>query len=207
MSTETSSMNSTPDTRYSLIGRLGASNNVDAWNEFAQIYQPLIFRIARRRGLQYADAAEVTQEVLTRVAKAVDGWDPDRNKGTFRGWLYRITRNVTVDYLRKAGRQPINLNALSGLPIDNLVDPGQEHSREFQYEYEKQLFVWAAKRVQTEFKPNTWQAFWQTAVEGDSIQEAGTELGMTSGAIYVARSRVMKRLSEEVKKRTGDSTV
>ena len=102
MSTEITTMNNSPDTRFSLIGRLADADNADAWNEFAQIYQPLIFRIARQRGLQHADASEVTQDVLTRVAKAVDGWDPDRSKGTFRGWLYRITRNVSVDYLRKA---------------------------------------------------------------------------------------------------------
>lgn len=198
-------MNTSPETRFSLIGQLSDAENVDAWTEFAQLYQPLIFRIARRRGLQHADAAEVTQEVLTRVAKAVEGWDPDRSKGTFRGWLYRITRNVTIDYLRKAGRQPINMNALSGFPVGDFADPSSEHSREFQQEYQKQVFLWAARRIQLEFKPNTWQAFWKTAVEGSPVQQIASELQMTTGAIYVARSRVMKRLSEEVQKRSEES--
>lgn len=198
-------MNSSPETRFSLIGRLSNPENVEAWNEFAQIYQPMIFRIARRRGLQHADASEVTQEVLTRVANAVESWDPDRNKGTFRGWIYRITRNVTIDYLRKAGRQPINLDTLSSVPIRDFSDPSQEQSREFQMEYEKQLFVWAANKIQGEFKPRTWQAFWTTAVEGKSVRETAIELSMTAGAIYVSRSRVMKRLSEEVQKRNEES--
>ena len=198
-------MNTSPETRFSLIGQLSDPDNVEAWNEFAQLYQPMIFRIARRRGLQHADAAEVTQEALTRVAKAVEDWDPDHSKGTFRGWLYRITRNITIDFLRKAGRQPINLNALSSLPINEFPDPSEEKSAEFRVEYQKQVFSWAAKRIQGEFKASTWQAFWRTAVEGDSVSQTATELNMSAGAIYVARSRVMKRLGEEVRKRSDES--
>ena len=196
----------TPETRFSLIGRLGDTANVDAWNEFVQLYQPLIFRIARRRGLQYADAAEVTQEVLARVSRAIDSWDPDRGKGTFRGWLYQITRNLTIDYLRKSGRQPLNLDSRSGPPLLEIAGPSHEQSSEFQLEYERQLFLWAARRVQAEFQPRTWQAFWKTAVEDMPVAQVAKELQMTTGAIYVSRSRVMRRLGEEVKKRNDQST-
>lgn len=208
MSTKTPIMNSpmnTPETRFSLIGRLNDAENAEAWNEFVQLYQPLIFRIAQRRGLQHADAAEVTQEVLGRVAGAIGGWDPNRSKGSFRGWLYRITRNLTIDYLRKASRQPLNLAELSGLPIHEMAGADDRSSREFQTEYEKQLFVWAAHRVQSEFRPNTWKSFWRTAVDGADVDKVASELGLSKGAIYVARSRVMKRLSEEVRKRSEES--
>jgi len=198
-------MDSSPETRLSLIGRLGQADNVDAWNEFAVLYQPMIFRIARRRGLQHADASEVTQEVLTRVARAVSSWDPDHSKGSFRGWLYRITRNATIDHLRKANRQPLNLDGLSGAAFQQLPDASAEESDEFWREYQRQVFTWASKRIRGEFQPNTWQAFWKTAVEGGSVGLVATELGMSTGAIYVARSRVMKRLSQEVGKRSDES--
>ncbi|MGI9518966.1 MAG: RNA polymerase sigma factor [Pirellulaceae bacterium] len=196
-------MNS-PETRFSLIGRLADSDDMDAWHEFVQLYQPLIFRIARRRGLQHADAAEVAQEVLTRVSKVVHRWDPNENKGSFRGWLYRITRNLTIDHLRKTGRQPASANG-SGEWLNQLADPAQEPSREFHLEYERQLFTWAARRIQCEFRESTWQAFWQTAVEGVEIKQVSASTGLSTGAIYVARSRVMKRLGEEVRSRNQES--
>jgi RNA polymerase sigma-70 factor (ECF subfamily) len=204
MTTESISMENSPETRFSLIGSLSDADNVDAWNEFAQIYQPLIFRIARRRGLQHADAAEVTQEVLSRVVRAVDNWKPDRSKGSFRGWLYRITRNATIDHLRKAGRQPLSMESLV-VTAAEVPAEGDQCSREFRLEYRKQVFAWAARRVQCEFRTRTWQAFWLTAVEGNAVNEVAADLGMTAGAIYVARSRVMKRLAEEVAKRNDDS--
>jgi RNA polymerase sigma-70 factor (ECF subfamily) len=205
MNTESVTMNTSPETRFTLIGRLGDVDDAQAWNEFAQIYQPLIFRIARKRGLQHADAAEVTQEVLTRVANAVADWDPDRSKGSFRGWLYRITRNATVDFLRQAARQPRNWQSLTGSPLADIQESSDASSREFQSEYQKQVFLWAAQRVQSEFQTHTWTAFWQSAVDGVAIKQIAGELRMTPGAIYVARSRVMKRLSEEVQKRNDDS--
>ena len=196
-------MNS-PETRFSLIGRLADSEDLEAWNEFVQLYQPLIFRIARRRGLQHADAAEVAQEVLTRVASVVHRWDPNESKGSFRGWLYRITRNLTIDHLRKSGRQAADVNGAEEW-LNQIADPAQEPSRVFQLEYERQLFAWAARRIQGEFRESTWQAFWQTAVEGVAIKEVSQDTGLSAGAIYVARSRVMKRLSEEVQKRSNES--
>ncbi len=193
-------MNTSPETRFSLIGRLSDPENAEAWHEFVQLYQPMIYRIAKRRRLQHADAVEVTQEVLTRVARAVEGWDPDKNKGSFRGWLYRIARNATIDHLRKANRQPINLDH-SNNPWQDLPDPAAQDNKEFQHEYARQVFHWAAERIQREFRDATWQAFWKTSVEGLSVDQVSQELEMSCGAIYVARSRIMKRLGEEVQKR------
>ena len=99
-------MTSTPDTRYSLIAKLRDSQDVQAWNEFASIYQPLIFRVVAARGLQYADATDVTQEVLARVAKVVEQFDPAHASVTFRGWLYRIARNHCLNLLRSRANNP-----------------------------------------------------------------------------------------------------
>ncbi len=196
---------SSPETRFSLIGRLRNHDDEEAWNDFVQLYQPLIFRIARRRGLQHADAAEVTQEVLGRVAGAVDRWQPDPGKGSFRGWLYRITRNLTIDHLRRDNGRPVNLESENGRALEAIAESDDEQDREFENEYRRSLFALAAARVKGEFQPRTWQAFWRSTVEGTQVAEVANQLEMSVGAVYIARSRIMKRLSTEIEKRNNDS--
>lgn len=193
-----------PDTRFSLIERLKDSGDERAWAEFIELYQPLILRIARKKGLQYADAAEIAQEVLSRVHQNIHKWRPEKEKGTFRGWLYCITRNLTIDFLRRRGQA-------KRIPISNEQDmasvpnPSREDSREFYMEYERQLFSWAAARIQAEFQPRTWKAFWLTAVIGQPVEQVALQLEMSCGAIYVARSRIMQRLTTVVKSRLDES--
>jgi RNA polymerase sigma-70 factor (ECF subfamily) len=204
MQTELSMVNS-PETRFSLIGRLQDHQDEQAWNDFARIYQPMIFRIARRRGLQHADAAEVTQEVLRRVAGAVQRWEADPEKGSFRGWLYRITRNVTIDHLRRDNNSPVNLDSDNGAGMASFADPDDSQAREFENEYRRSLISLAASRIKHEFQERTWTAFWKSTVEGEPVLDVAAELSMSVGAVYIARSRVMKRMSAEVQSHNHDS--
>jgi RNA polymerase sigma-70 factor (ECF subfamily) len=177
----------------------------EAWSEFVQIYQPMIQRIVQKRGLQYADAAEVTQEVLGRVAKAIDRWDPDPAKGSFRGWLYRMTRNLTIDHLRRNKSPYMKRDSDTNFDLQQIPEPQEEELREFQVEYERQLFNWAATKVQSLFKPKNWQAFWLTTIDGLTIDAAAEKLKMPKGQIYVARSRVMAKISDVIKRRMEDT--
>ncbi len=195
-------MNDSPETRLSLIGRLHNKDDGEAWLEFVQIYEPLIKTIVQRRGLQYADAVEVTQDVLSRVANSIAKWKPDPNKGSFRGWLYRVTRNLTIDYVRKNKTLPTTDGEVD---IEQLVSPSEEDSQEFRLEYERQLFTWAAGQVQSSFKTDNWQAFWLTAVDEKSVDEVSEQLNISSGRIYLARFRVMERISSVIKKRLEDT--
>lgn len=194
-------MDRNPETRLSLIGRLADPKDHQAWIEFVDIYQPLIESFATRKGLQYADAVEVAQEVLHSVADAIEGWDPDRSKGTFRGWLFRITRNLTVSRLRK------NRRSRNSEPVDwnQVAAPSAEESGEFQIAYERQLFDWAANKVKPKFSEQNWQAFWMTAVEQKSADQAAKELGVSKGQIYVARSRIISRIADVVKTRLNET--
>lgn len=195
-------MSDTPETRLSLIARLHQASDGDAWSEFVRTYEPLILLIAQRRGLQYADAAEVTQEVLKRVADSIENWDPDPKKGAFRGWLYRVTRNLTIDYLRHHHRWRDREQVTD---LEEVATPSESETREFRLEYERQLFNWAASEVKATFKPNNWQAFWMTAVENKPIQDVAEQLALTRSKVYVARSRVMARIAKVIQQRLEET--
>lgn len=95
-----------PRTRASLILRLRNHDDLCAWQEFIEIYQPVIYAMARKGGLQNADADDLTQEVLTQVAKSIDNWDPDPQRGSFRAWLATIARNLVIQFFREKSRRP-----------------------------------------------------------------------------------------------------
>src|ERR1700677_4693243 len=94
-----------PPTRASLVVRIRDPSDHSAWEEFAARYAPLVYRFARKRGLQDADAADVTQDVLQAVAVAIKRLDYDPNRGSFRGWLFIMTRNLLINHLNRQARQ------------------------------------------------------------------------------------------------------
>jgi len=191
-------MRDAPETRASLLVRLRDARDEQAWSEFLEIYQPLVYRLVRRQGFQDADAAELTQEVLVAVSRAIDRFDPSSNRGTFRGWLYRIARNLMVNLLIQHRRHPRSAGGTDMLILLEQQPAAGDESALYQHEYRRQLFRWATERIRHEFQESTWQAFWLTCVEQRPIAEVATELGMSTGSIYVARSRVMARLRTRI---------
>src|SRR5690242_16329762 len=159
-------MTAPPLTRASLLVRLRDPNDADAWKEFVRLYASVIYGFARKRGLQDADAADLMQEVLRSVAGAVGRLEYDPSKGTFRGWLYSITRNKIYSFLEARQRHVRgtgDTNAHQRLE----EQPNREvEADDWDQEYERKTFRWAADRVKGEFQPTTWEAFWLTAVNG-----------------------------------------
>jgi len=197
-------MEPSPPTQYSLIGKLADPRDAEAWSEFATIYQPIIFRICQRKGLQHADATDVTQEVLAQVAKSIDKFDPSHPGATFRGWLYRVTRNSVVDFFRNKNRKPI-LSA--GTDVFANVQHPDAGSKEFFLEYQRQIFLTVSREVAAKVNPSTWKAFWETEMERRSAEEVAGELGITVGALYVARSRVLARLKKAAAARMEETGI
>jgi RNA polymerase sigma factor (sigma-70 family) len=193
-----------PDTRRSLLVRLRDRGDGRAWAELLEIYEPLIYRLARRRGLQHADAEELTQEAFMAVAAAIERWDPDPSRGTFRGWLFRIARNMTINFLSRARPEDLGAGGTGfRLLLEQQPAPSPEEATLFGREYKREAFRWAAGEIREEFQESTWNAFWSTAVEGRDIKETADALQMSVGAVYAARSRIMARLKRKLKQLEG----
>ncbi len=193
-------------TRLSLLLRLRDAEDERAWMEFLQIYTPLIHRLARRGGLQEADAADLAQDVFRAVAGAIGRWDLDPARGSFRAWLTRIARNLMLNFLSARKRQP---RGSGDTDVNRLLEqepaPDPELTAVYVIEYRRQLFQWAVGQVRDDFREPTWLAFWKTAVDGEPPREVAEGLGLTTGAVYVYRNRVMARIRRAIERHDGEA--
>lgn len=188
-------MTLTPTTRASLLSRLADPRDHEAWVDFVAIYEPVAYRLLRRHGLQDADAREVMQDLFMAVSRSIDRWDPSRERGSFRGWLRRVIRNLVINWLKQRENRVV---ASGGSDLQrmlvNLPADASAETAEFDQELRRALFQRAAEQVKSEVHAATWQAFWETAVAGASPAEAASKLNMQPGAIRVAKCRVLVRL-------------
>lgn len=184
-----------PKTRPSLLLRMRDTNDEEAWHAFVELYAPLVFGYARKRGLQDADAADLTQDVMRSVASAMQQATYDPSRGSFRGWLHRVTQNAVYKFLLSGMRErTARPRSPAAVSLDQL--PGPTDSEDWENEYRKRVFAWACRRVKPEFSAMHWRAFWETSVEGVSVKATAKQLGMKPGAIYVAKSRILARLKK-----------
>jgi RNA polymerase sigma factor (sigma-70 family) len=198
-------MTDSPPTRPSLLVRISDTEDQQAWAEFVEIYTPLIHRLARRSGLQDADAADLAQEVFRAVAGAIGRWDLDPARGSFGGWLSRIARNLMLNFLAAQRRHPRGSGDTDvGRLLEQAPAPDEEATALFEVEYRRQLFHWAVARVRHEFRESTWQAFWRTAVESQKPRHVAEALGLTVGTVYVYRNRVMSRIRRAIERYQGE---
>jgi RNA polymerase sigma factor (sigma-70 family) len=195
-------MSGPPTTRPSLLARIRDPRDSAAWGEFVDVYGPLVYDYGRRRGLQDADAADLTQDVLRAVAAAAGRFAYDPARGAFRSWLFTVTRRKFLDHARRRrpgdrGTGDTDVQRRLEAEADRQGDDGDE-ADEWNRAMRQRLLDWAARQIRGEFQPATWRAFWLCAVEGIAPQEAAASLGMSIGATYAAKCRVLARLREEI---------
>ena len=170
--------------------------DAEAWRRLTRLYGPLVYAWCRRAGLQAADAEDVLQDTFVTVASRIGEFRHGGEGHTFRGWLWTITRFKIGDWLRKQSRHPVGTGGSEALrrlnetpepelPQDEPVGPSGLHAR-------------ALELVRGEFEERTWKAFWGVVVEGGDPVEVASALGMSRNAVYVARSRVLRRLRESL---------
>lgn len=184
-----------PETRITLVARLKDGRDGGAWSEFLDLYQPLVVRLLRRRGLQDADAEDLSQEVLMAICRRIEDWQHNGRKGAFRSWLYIVSKNLMLNLL---AREKNRLVGVSAVELDALLDERSKTSDASELEYRRELLARGAELIRREFRETTWTAFWRSAVEHLPISDVAEELNMSEGAVYIARSRVMARLREVV---------
>lgn len=164
-----------------------------AWSRLANLYGPLVYGWCRRRGLQDDDAADVVQEVFRAVAVNIASFQP----GSFRGWLWTITRSKLMDHFRKDKQRP---QAIGGSDAQASLQQIPETLDESASESgpRSALVRRALDMIRPDFEDASWQAFWRVVMEDQAPAEVAKQLGVSANAVYIARSRVLRRLRDEL---------
>jgi RNA polymerase sigma-70 factor (ECF subfamily) len=198
-------MSESNSTRASLLVRVCDHNDRRAWDQFVEIYSPMVHRYCRRAGLQDADATDVVQEVMVAVSRAIGRFDHRPGRATFRNWLFTITRNELRTFLSRDKRRRADRGSGRTTMQQVLAEqPDEQETRGWEEECRVRLFEWAASRARREFADPTWRAFVMTAVEGKPVKEVEAALGLSANAVYTARSRVLARLKQLIAQEVGE---
>lgn len=191
-------MNDFPQTRQSLLARVRSPDEHEAWEQFVMLYRPVIYRMARRRGLQDADAQDLAQTVLISVAGAIDRWEPQGIR--FRHWLSRIAKNAILNAITRSPKLPgVGGTAMQELLLEQPA-ASPEVEEELRLESLRERYLRAAANIRRDVTIETWQAFQLSVVEQMPCEEVAAALGKSIGMVYAARARVIRKLREEVRR-------
>ncbi len=186
-----------PETRASLIEELANPAAQTAWTRFVQLYRPIVYRVAVARGLQHADAEDLSQEVMVTVGRRIDTFDLEGG-GSFRGWLLKITRDLVVNKLTR-GPKEIGTGDSNVLQLIAEYPEAEKTDTLFRMEHWRLRLHEVAEAIREEFSESIWKSFWMTAVEQRPIADVARELDKSEGAVRVARCRVLARIRIKVK--------
>ncbi|MCA9135632.1 MAG: sigma-70 family RNA polymerase sigma factor [Planctomycetales bacterium] len=184
-------------TRLSLISRIRGDDGV-AWTELVELYSPLVRFWCRRYGIGDNDIHDLTQEIFFAVSRSIDHYRPMDTSGSFRAWLWSVSRHKMIDFQRRLQRWPTAeggstaLHTAQGIP-EQIDESDLSERIEF-----NQLVHRALDQVRTEFEPRSWQAFWRTTIDGLTVSGVAEQLGMSSAAVRQHRSRILRRLREQL---------
>ena len=186
-----------PETRPSLLLRIRDPQDAPAWEEFSTMYRPIVKQMACNHGMQTADAEDLAQQVLWAISKAIETFEHDHRQAKFRTWLKTIARRAIINALTRPDRD----RAVGGDEMLSLLHQQPSSNAATQtllLEYRREVFQQAALQIREEFQADTWDAFWQTAVLQQSVDDVAKRFNRSRGSIYTARSRVLKRLKQQV---------
>ena len=178
-------------TPASLLIRLRTVADQSAWERFVTLYTPVLYGWIRRQGIGPGEAADLVQEVFATTITALPSFEYDRERG-FGNWLCTLTTNKCRDYFRRARlRRTHELLDQADGEIDPAVQFGER-------EYRAHLARRALEMMQEEFEGATWRACYAMVVEGKPAAEVAKQLGISINAVYLAKSRVLRRLRQEL---------
>src|SRR5262249_55605662 len=170
----------------------------DDWRRLLDLYEPLLRTWMARAGVPASDADDLIQEVLLVVFREVGGFER-RGPGAFRSWLRTILAHRVRDYFRAQKYRPTATGDSDFLrQLDELESPDSALSHLWDREHDEYVAESLMRRVQGDFAPRTWQAFVRHALEGEPAARVAEELGVKLNCVLLAKSRVLKRLRQEL---------
>lgn len=181
-------MHTTP---ISLLERLKQPAETQAWDRFVELLAPVIYAWTRRLGLKETDAADLIQEVFLLLLQKLPEFRYDPHK-SFRAWL----RTVTLNKFRGLSRRR-PLPRADGQRLEEIAGP-DDTDPFWEVEYRRHLVSRAMQLMQAEFEPATWKACWETVAYGKPAEQVARQLGISVNAVYLAKSRVLRRLHQEL---------
>src|SRR5262245_10384425 len=186
------------ETSVSLLERLTGTPTDDDWRRLFDLYQPLLRAWMARAGVADSDADDLIQEVLLVVFREVGGFER-RGQGAFRAWLRTILVHRMRDYFRARHYRPTATGDSDFLyRLSELEDSHSVLSQQWDREHDEHVAAALLRRVQGDFAPATWQAFRRHVLEGEPAAHVAKELGLSLNSVLLAKSRVLKRLREEL---------
>jgi RNA polymerase sigma factor (sigma-70 family) len=186
-------------TKPSLLLRIRDADDSASWSEFAEIYGPVIRSYCRRRGLQPTDADDVVQETLLQVARSIGTFDYDSSLGRFRDWLGTVVRNKITRFFESKSRQVATIDNDQSAQLE-----ASSECAEWTASVHARILEVALLRIRAGFESSTWDAFERLWCVGSPAPEVARTLGMAIDSVYAAKSRVLKRLREEILLLAGD---
>ena len=193
---------SPPTTRVRLLSRLRRRDDEEAWNQFCTLYVPVILSYCRRKGLQEADAWDVTQAVLTNISRWIGSFEYDRSRGRFRNWLGVVTRREIQRLRDKAARPGAGVGG--GCQDRVLDDLSGSADPDWSEACNSHIFRCGLERSRQHFDDATWSAFTRTWLQHETPKDVAQQLGRTIAWVYQARYRVLRRMQSEVASLSDD---
>jgi RNA polymerase sigma-70 factor (ECF subfamily) len=179
-------------TSVSLLERLRGPASRPSWERFVLLYTPLLYSWVRRLNMEEQDAADLVQDVLTTLVEKLPEFAYDPSK-SFRAWLRAVTLNRWRNHLRR--RPAVSL----GTDVEELAGVAAETMDTLaESEYRNYLVGRALRLMRTEFEPQTWKVFWEHVALGRPPAELASEFGMSVDSVYAAKSRILRRLRQEL---------
>jgi RNA polymerase sigma-70 factor (ECF subfamily) len=183
-----------PQTSLTLLDRLKNPTNLQDWELFVALYQPLITGQLVRYNVEQHDAEDLCQEVLVVTFRALPDFEHNGRVGAFRNWLRNIIRHRALTFVRSRGRLPIPVSS-----IDHGFDPlsaALEPDPQWDEEHDQHVLSRALVLIEPNFTRSTWLAFRAQALDGHSPQQTADMLGLSVNAVMIAKSRVLAQLRE-----------
>ena len=180
------------------------------WRElggFHRLYRRLVYGRARAPRLEHEDAEDVAQDVFKRVAETIRDFDSNPARGSFRGWLMKLTQWRIADKFARLGKTPAHSpspaapgGTSTGTGTMERVPSPEEDEDDWDREWQQHVLAMALERLARQVKPRHFQVFELYVRQGWPVLKVSSELGINPASVYLIGHRLTKLLKAEVEK-------